>query len=287
MMSAAQEKHCPVRLMDARPRKRCLIHFHIPRTRGTWLRRSIIVYLLKMCKPDQIFFVGGGPEWNCGYGSYNDLRTLDPVDRARLRFITGHMPIECLDLFDDPFVFTILRDPIERALSEYWYCYHTIDNPAHPFARRFSIGEYCRLGYGLAKNGQARYLAGTAYSGEVLTDDELYTRARETLKRLDLIGFHEHMDVFLERLAEQTGICDLVTSAEGRNAVERLRTPSPDDLVTIRQENAVDTMLFELARVLDKPALEPHNREGAAFKSRRISRCYFNSLRTWLQRRLE
>src|SRR5271165_3234705 len=149
---------------------RCLIHFHIPRTGGTWFRQSLIQHLLKLYNPAQIFFVGGCPEWNCASGSYQDLLSLSLRARSRLRLITGHMPIDVLDKFQDCYRVTVLRDPLERCISDYWYCYEEQKNPAHAAARTLSPAEFCLGGFGQARNGQARYLSGIVFSPAAIGD---------------------------------------------------------------------------------------------------------------------
>lgn len=233
---------------DSLPSRRCFIHFHIPRTCGTWLRQSLIAELVKTCEPDQIFFVDGGPEWGCSFGPYRDLLEMDEGKRSRLRFVAGHMPTSVLGLFDQPFSFTIMREPTDRALSDYWYSYHTVENPAHPFARRLSPAEYCRQGFGQARNGHARYLADVAISGEQLSDAELLRRGARTLAHLNLVGLYGHLAPFLSTLEETIGT--RISMSGERNEMARLRPPTDEELKVIRESNAVDYALYEIAQGL-------------------------------------
>lgn len=226
--------------------ERCLIHFHIPRTGGTWLRRSLIPYFLQSYSPDQIFFVDGGSEWGCSFGSYEDLQSLSKAKRTRLRFVTGHMPSTVFDLFDDAFTCTIVREPIERALSDYWYCYHSDESPAHSFAKILSPGEFCRHGYSQSQNGQTRYLSGAAYSPRSVDYSEMLTRAEANLGRFDLVGVDSNMNQFLKSLPI-VGVADLPMSGD-RHAKDRLSKPSCEDLALIRQHNLLDYRLYERAQ---------------------------------------
>ena len=182
---------------------RTAVHFHIPRTGGTWLRTCLLRHFQQRYVPEQVFLVDLPNEYGFPFGSYAELENMDGRRRSRLRYVAGHMPIGVLDLFSNAFVFTALRDPVERALSDYWYCYHIAENPAHPFARQLSPGEFCRHGYGQAKNGIARYLSGAVYSDELMTDQEMRHKAIENLERFDLVGFQDDLQSLVKSAAHR------------------------------------------------------------------------------------
>jgi hypothetical protein len=222
----------------------CLVHFHIPRTRGTWLRQSLILHLLKYCRADQIYFVNGSSEWGCAHGSYVDLCQLPKYQLSRLRLITGHMPISVLDLIPDVFCFTVLRDPVERSLSDYWFCHCDTSSPAHSFARTLSPVEFCRRGYSQARNGHARFLSGVAYAMEPLSDNELLRAAAQNLTRFNLVGMEAEFDQFIQGL----GIVGVrgMEMIGSRNAINRLRHVTSEERQQLRRENWVDYQLFHV-----------------------------------------
>jgi hypothetical protein len=222
---------------------RCLIHFHIPRTGGTWLRQSLIQHLRELHDPDQLFFVDGGPEWDCAYGTYQDLLNLSATARSRLRLITGHMPIDVLDFFGDARGITVMRDPLERCLSDYWHCFSDENNPAHKFARSLSLVEFCVQGFGQARNGHSRYLSGAVYSRDALSDEILLDRARTNLEKFALVGIFENMHPFIHGL-ERFGIRNIELSGY-RNRAMRFRKPSPDEAEALKGENRIDYSLAE------------------------------------------
>ena len=195
--------------------------------------------------PEQVFLVDLPNEYGFPFGSYAELENMDGRRRSRLRYVAGHMPIGVLDLFSNAFVFTALRDPVERALSDYWYCYHIAENPAHPFARQLSPGEFCRHGYVQAKNGIARYLSGAVYSDELMTDQEMRHKAIENLERFDLVGFQDD----LQSLVKSLPIVDAgkIKMHGDRNAMVRLSTLSDEDIAIIKECTAVDRELYERA----------------------------------------
>jgi hypothetical protein len=225
---------------------RCLVHYHIPRTRGTWLRQSLIPHLLAFYRPDQIFLVDGPSEWGCAHGTYQTLCQLPRHRRSELRMIAGHMPVSIFDLAPNAFFFTILRDPVERCLSDYWFCYHDKTNPAHPYARALSPIEFCRQGYGQARNGHARYLSGAAYNRSLWNDGEILKRAMKALTRMDLLGVDSQLEQFLQTLQASVGIHGLEMSGSV-NSAERLWAVSGDERALIARENWIDCKLYEAA----------------------------------------
>jgi hypothetical protein len=224
--------------------ERCLIHFHIPRTGGTWLRQSLIQHLLKTRSPDQIFFVGGVPEWGCAFGTYQDLLSLSPEARSRLRLVTGHMPIGVLDLFQDAYSVTVMRDPLERSISDYWYCFRAEENPAHASARALSLVEFCIRGFSQARNGQARYLSGGVFSSETIEGDEMLRRAKTKLARFDLVGILDDICPFLNNL-EMLGLRGMKTNGFSNKAA-RCRQLSAQEISTLKNANLIDYELYDL-----------------------------------------
>jgi hypothetical protein len=58
------------------------------------------------------------------YSSVEQLRSLDPETRSRLRVVMGHLPFAVVDVggFDHPMAATVVRDPVGRVLSHLQMC---------------------------------------------------------------------------------------------------------------------------------------------------------------------
>ena len=82
-----------------------LIMYHVPRSGGT----SIRFFLKKYCGWDSFFTI-------------NNFLPLEGSDFAKYKkkIFLGHIPYKNLNLLDK-FEFTILRNPIDRYISEYFY----------------------------------------------------------------------------------------------------------------------------------------------------------------------
>src|SRR5262249_2138661 len=86
---------------------RTLLFMHIPKTGGTSIREL----LSRQFEPEAILYIG--------------LQTREGVAArltaaAHARFVNGHIPYAAMQsLARRPFVFTLLRDPVQRAVSAF------------------------------------------------------------------------------------------------------------------------------------------------------------------------
>lgn len=206
------------------------------------MRRSFIQHFLRHIEPSRIFFVDGYEEFGCRVGSLDDLRKMDRAEIAKLRFVTGHMPVDILDMFEEPFSFTVMRDPVERALSDYWYCYSSPENPGHAMARELSPVEFCRRGFSQASNGHARFLSGAMFGKGPFTDAEMIAECKRALQRISLVGRSEDLSSLCENLA-LAGWCGILID-RNENAAERFHHLSATDRSAIGEANLLDELLY-------------------------------------------
>lgn len=225
----------------------CLVHLHLPRTGGTSLRRALLPRLVARMPPDRVFLVDMPPENGCSAGSFSELEALPPRERKRLRFVVGHLPPHVLEILPRFCAFTVLRSPVERALSDYWYCYHEPTNPAHEAARRLSPAEFCAAGYGQAANGQARYLSGVAFDGSAPTEARLFRRALTVLRKVHYVGLFEALPRAMADIAGLAGVARFGAS-ERLNAAKRVAPVSAAERERIAFCNRVDQALHAWAR---------------------------------------
>lgn len=189
-----------------RPRPRLLL-LHIPKTAGTsvgdWVRTHF-------------------DEDDCLFAAH--LPSRRGIDPNGYRFVQGHVDFRYVDRFlVRPFVFTFLRDPLERALSAYYfYRGHGPEKQARllayagPKAGRHRIATIRRMqrtdlrGFlrdhpadarEVLGNLQTRFLAG--HGGP--PGAEQIDRALANLERSSFVGFVERMEESLRRLARHLG----------------------------------------------------------------------------------
>lgn len=191
-------------------------------------------------------------------------------------FITGHLHAGYRSRREGPVdTLTFLRQPLERALSAYFF-YEAMSPEQLAFFRRVlppAMGEsrarfitrsrelglvrFLRDEEPIARawlsNVQTRVLAGWDDGLDcTATDDELLTRARQQLRELTLVGITERLEESVALLQRQRGWCDLGPILyENRNrqrperdAIER------DALARLADWNQLDAQLYDEANAL-------------------------------------
>lgn len=82
-----------------------IYHLHIPRTSGIYVKNNVLPHL-----------ISGGVE------HFISNRTEIKVDKIKSsKFVGGHFGLMPLDYMDNPDVFCLLRDPVERFISNFKY----------------------------------------------------------------------------------------------------------------------------------------------------------------------
>ncbi len=182
-----------------------LIFLHVPKTAGTTLRGV----LAKRYRDDRSFVIG-----NDINADIRRLTRMDAAARHRIELLMGHMSFGLHRwLAPGARYVTIIRDPVERVLSEYRFLK---TNPRHPFhsrVKKMSLAEYLDSDFtGQAANGQTRLLCGRHAPGSPgIADreplDEAHVRrAIENIDRYCLIaGTQEHFEESLLLMARRLG----------------------------------------------------------------------------------
>ena len=168
-----------------------IIHLHIPKTGGTTLRDIV----------------------NRQYSSRN-IFTIPTIDKAKimvdtlspnnikqLEIIQGHLKYGLHNSFErNAKYFAIMRDPIHRVLSTYYYITSQDGNPQNlsNTNKRMSIFEYINSGINpFLINGQTQLIAGKSCSIDdpLIKSNELLLIAKENIKRnFIFLGTTEQFD---------------------------------------------------------------------------------------------
>jgi hypothetical protein len=251
--------------MKVRPRaKRCIIFLHLPKTGGVTLRRTL--------------------KWKYAPAMLNFETLTKPTEsigevplseRRNLRVLTGHLhygvheyiPQECEYI-------TLLRDPIARVVSYYYYI---LGHPKH-----WRHAELVRSGTSLeefvrsspdrgVENDQTRMLSGRG-AGELdagVLGREALDEAKRNLESFLVVGLTERFDesFILLRRALAWKVPVYVTA----NVSTRPKPASATALELIRERNQLDLELYEFARALFSAAVERQGeslqREVAIFRA--------------------
>jgi Galactose-3-O-sulfotransferase len=235
--------------------QQALIFIHIPKSAGTTLNHIIVWEY----SPFHIASVDGRfPRW-----AFRHMTRWSPRRLARNDVFTGHMPfgLDKLMARESTYV-TILRKPVERVISEYFY---RIGRKSHPLEDRkikgFSLRDYVeKLPY---DNVQTKLLAGGSPGYDFMAGDcsaaMLETAKRNLAQRFRLVGL-------TERFEETLALFKIVFGWKVRRYATLRVTPVkarekdvPGDLrELIAERNRFDVALYQHGVELFEQTLAQH-----------------------------
>lgn len=221
-----------------------IVFTHVPKTSGTSFRKCLI----EPNVPDERIY------------RYHGLRPLARERRPGRAFVYGHIPYGIHHLLGrEARYVTFLRDPIDRAVSYYYFVKDSDPaiyvHPARADAEAHTLVDFYRLRR--YQNWQARFIAG-------LTHHYLYRRLPAgALDRLVLRGavanllgryrcfglqerFDESLDLFQERLALPRRRS--VAPQKKTGTRPRLGAIDASTRAALRDSNRLDCELYEIAR---------------------------------------
>lgn len=136
-----------------------------------------------------------GPDKAVGYWTFDWLLELPPERRRNIRLVQGHYPLFVGELLGVDRTLTILRDPVDRVIS------HLRQIVRHdPEGRWRSIEEVydSHVLHDHIRNYQLRQFARTPEDDPRRLDERHLARACEQLDQVDVLGFTERYDAFVE-----------------------------------------------------------------------------------------
>jgi hypothetical protein len=223
-----------------------ILFLHLQKTAGGTLR-SI---LARNFSPDSIYTITDRPDI-----AFQKLKALTATERARIRLLRGHMDFGWHDLFAGPtFYFTLLREPVERVISHYYFMGTRVNHPFYEDIRsgRRSLKYYLENKVGAEfSNLQTRWLAG-AWGRYELDTNDLETAKKNLRDYFTVVGLTEKFDETLLLLQKQFGWRDIYYQKRhnvNKNRPDR-HTVTPDTLQAIIEHNQWDIKLYQYAQVL-------------------------------------
>jgi hypothetical protein len=258
-----------------------IIFVHLPKCGGTTLNRLIEWEYspTKVFSIDPSFF-----KW-----SYQKLLKTSPARLARMKIIQGHMPFGIHKILRQNATYlTVLRDPIDRGISEYYYALSRVVHPQHRMMKRLSLDEYIEMTP--YANVQTKLLAGQ-YSGyDFLAGnctEETLEHAKDNLSQhFALVGLTERFDETLA-LAKilfgwQIRKYANFNTTRGRPSKRAIPAEIRD---TIAERYGYDVRLYEYAAELFNRTVVGHlsrvteelDRIKAAKSLTKAASCYFRT----------
>jgi hypothetical protein len=246
--------HYPSDTMD----REALIFLHIPKTAGTTLNRMIE----RQYSPFAIFTI----DPHRIRATAERLKRLPEERRRRLRVVRGHLPYGIHEFLPQGATYiTLLREPVARVLSAYYFVLRRPLNPLHRKLKRERLRiEDCLRLFPDRQNLQCRFIAGV--EDTAINDERLLDIAKENLsKSFSVVGLSERFEESLMLMA--TTFAWEIPFYENCRVAKTRPQIDPGTVEMIRDYNRFDLELYEFGKGLFQEKLQKNEttvREGLA-----------------------
>ena|SRR5450432_4026868 len=221
--------------------REALIFLHIPKTAGTTLNRIIEWQYnpLSIFTLDPYRF----------RATAERFKTLSEERRRRMRVVRGHLYYGLHEFLPQGATYiTMLREPVARFLSSYYFI---LRRPLHPLHRKLKkeqlgVEDYLRI-IPHRHNFQCRLIAGVK-NGEI-GDERLLDMAKEHLtKSFSVVGICERFEESLMLIAKTFGWD--VPFYENRKVSKNRSRVDQSSIEMIQEHNRLDLELYEFGKKL-------------------------------------
>lgn len=177
-------------------------------------------------------------------------------------FVSGHFWFKPnIGLPVDRLCLTVLRDPVDRFFSLYYYVrnYPDAGRKDVRLLHELSVNEIIDLMpendylHRMMSNPQARHYAQIAWDGkQSFDDDNVYKMACGALEGFDFIGVQEMLGAFLANVFAKTQLGRVSVPWVNRGTQRQGKKYTDEQASRIRQMNEMDMELFRFAQKLQK-----------------------------------
>lgn len=235
-----------------------IIFIHIPKAAGTTLKHIIE----RQYRRSEIFSI----REKLAGKSLEEFRQLPDEVKRPLKIVKGHINFGVHDALPQASTYiTVIRDPIERICSHYYYVLRMANHYLHDqvVAQQMSLKDYVCSGISLElDNCQTRVLAsgeaGGVPFGECSTET-LELAKQHLQEHFAVVGIAERFDETLVLLKELFGwSMPFYARLNVTQNRPKLRSLPDADLAAIRQQNQIDLELYRFANQLLDEQIQQH-----------------------------
>ncbi len=216
----------------------CLILLHIMKTGGTTLSRM----LEHNVAPEHYHFLRDAQ-------SVEEVLTIPEETRRSLKLLrAGHIPFGAHQYLPQSSKYvTMLRNPVDRVLSLYYFIYFPPNKeapqppvPLLEWAKSFSVID----------NNQTHKLAGVRYKDrEGDASRALLEAAKHNLdEHFSVVGLTERFDESVLLMRHATGLTNILYQNKNVNQNRPKKTADPAVVEIIKERNQLDTELYQYAQ---------------------------------------
>ena len=252
--------------------KDLFIHLHIPKTGGTTLRDII----QRQYRSEKILMIPKLEE------SENILKEVSTSQINQLKLIQGHLKYGIHNHFHRRAkYFAIIRDPINRVLSTYYYVLSQKNNPQNLSTsnNQMTIYDYVQSGVNpFLINGQTQLISGKTgdIDNPIIQSEELFSLAKENIENDFLfLGITEMFDETILILKNMLGWHMPYYSIANRTKKKpNYDAVNPTIISFIKEHNQLDIKLYNITKtsLLNRIAEENDIFQNRINKFKKINR---------------
>ena len=254
-ITPATEQSTPPSEMEADSRRsgtnEAVIFLHLPKTAGTTVNRLIEweYRLSEMYSIDPVLF-----EWSAAH-----LRKLTRDRLKKIRMFKGHMLFGLHEVLPQPATYiTVLRDPVDRVISAFYFMRSYKFHPLHWKLRRenWTLEDFVRRTK--RDNVQSKIVAGADYN--LPCTREVVDKAKHNLRHhFSVVGLSERLEESLALMKIRFGWrLSSYSSFNVTRARPKKRDLPASTLELIQQSNAFDIELYECGREVFENSVTAH-----------------------------
>ena len=227
-------------------RKDLFIHLHIPKTGGTTLRDII----QRQYRAEKILMIPKLKE------SENIIKEISASNINQLKLIQGHLKYGIHNHFHRRAkYFAIIRDPINRVLSTYYYVLSQKNNPQNLSTsnNQMTIYDFVQSGVNpFLINGQTQLISGKTgdIDNPIIESEELFSLAKENIENDFLfLGITEMFDETILILKNMLGWHMPYYSIANRTKKKpNYDAVNPTIISFIKEHNQLDIKLYNITK---------------------------------------